>query len=98
MLEVQARLHRRREELAAKGAPPEADTIVPIARGIARETRLLCFDEFQVTNIADAMILGRLFETLFEEGITVVATSNRAPTISTGTACSAIASCRSSSS
>ncbi|WP_428685928.1 cell division protein ZapE [Reyranella sp.] len=79
MLEVQARLHRRREELAAKGAPPESDTIVPIAREIAAETRLLCFDEFQVTNIADAMILGRLFETLFEEGITVIATSNRAP-------------------
>ena len=79
MLEVQARLHRRREELAAKGAPPESDTIVPIAREIAAETRLLCFDEFQVTNIADAMILGRLFETLFEEGISVIATSNRAP-------------------
>ena len=79
MLEVQARLHRRREELAAKGAPPESDTIVPIAREIAAETRLLCFDEFQVTNIADAMILGRLFETLFEEGITVIATSNRTP-------------------
>jgi len=79
MLEVQARLHRRREELAAKGAPPESDTIVPVAREIAAETRLLCFDEFQVTNIADAMILGRLFETLFEEGITVIATSNRAP-------------------
>jgi cell division protein ZapE len=79
MLEVQARLHRRREELAARGAPPEADTIVPIAREIAQQTRLLCFDEFQVTNIADAMILGRLFETLFDEGLTVVATSNRAP-------------------
>ncbi len=79
MLEVHARLHRRREKLAAKGAPPEADTIVPIARGIAGETRLLCFDEFQVTNIADAMILGRLFETLFDEGLTVIATSNRAP-------------------
>ena len=79
MLEVQARLHRRREELAARGAPPESDTIVPIGKEIAAETRLLCFDEFQVTNIADAMILGRLFETLFEEGITVVATSNRAP-------------------
>jgi cell division protein ZapE len=79
MLEVHERLHRRREELAAQGAPPEADTIVPIAREIARETRLLCFDEFQVTNIADAMILGRLFETLFDEGLTVIATSNRAP-------------------
>ncbi|MEA2809801.1 MAG: cell division protein ZapE, partial [Rhodospirillaceae bacterium] len=55
MLEVQARLHSRREKLAAEGAPPEADTIVPIAREIAEETRLLCFDEFQVTNIADAM-------------------------------------------
>jgi cell division protein ZapE len=79
MLEVHERLHRRREELASRGAPPEADTIVPIARQIARETRLLCFDEFQVTNIADAMILGRLFETLFDEGLTVIATSNRAP-------------------
>ena len=79
MLEVHDRLHRRREELAAQGAPPEADTIVPIAKAIGQETRLLCFDEFQVTNIADAMILGRLFETLFEEGLTVIATSNRAP-------------------
>ncbi len=79
MLEVQARLHGRREKLAAEGAPPEADTIVPIAREIARETRLLCFDEFQVTNIADAMILARLFETLFAQGITVIATSNRKP-------------------
>lgn len=79
MLEVHERLHRRREELAARGAPPESDTIVPIARAIASETRLLCFDEFQVTNIADAMILGRLFETLFDEGVTVVATSNRVP-------------------
>jgi cell division protein ZapE len=79
MLEVQERLHRRREMLAAKGAPPEADTIVPIAREIASEARLLCFDEFQVTNIADAMILARLFETLFDEGITIVATSNRKP-------------------
>jgi cell division protein ZapE len=79
MLEVHDRLHRRREELAAKGAPPEADTIVPIAKAIAQETRLLCFDEFQVTNIADAMILGRFFEVLFDEGVTVIATSNRAP-------------------
>jgi cell division protein ZapE len=79
MLEVHERLHRRREELAARGASPETDTIVPIAKAIASETRLLCFDEFQVTNIADAMILGRLFETLFDQGMTVIATSNRAP-------------------
>src|SRR4029450_13746839 len=79
MLEVQDRLHRRREDLAAKGAPPEADTIVPIAKQIASETRLLCFDEFQVTNIADAMILARLFGVLFDEGLPVIATSNRKP-------------------
>jgi cell division protein ZapE len=79
MLEVQERLHRRREELSARGAPPESDTIVPIAKEIAGETRLLCFDEFQVTNIADAMILARLFEVLFDEGLTVIATSNRQP-------------------
>ncbi|HZP98572.1 MAG TPA: cell division protein ZapE [Reyranella sp.] len=79
MLEVHERLHKRREELAAQGAPPEADTIVPIAKEIALETRLLCFDEFQVTNIADAMILARFFEVLFDEGVTVISTSNRAP-------------------
>ena len=65
MLEVQERLHRRRRSWRPRRAA-EADTIVPIARQIAEQTRLLCFDEFQVTNIADAMILGRLFETLFD--------------------------------
>jgi len=77
MLDVHKRLHNIRQD--AKGKPREADLIAPLARGIAEETWLLCFDEFQVTNIADAMILGRLFEALFEAGLVVVATSNTSP-------------------
>src|SRR5689334_11918565 len=72
MLETHARLRVARES-------EQGDPIEPVAEQIAAEAKLLCFDEMQVTNPADAMILSRLFEKLIAEGVKVVTTSNRPP-------------------
>ncbi|MBI2584645.1 MAG: cell division protein ZapE [Rhodospirillales bacterium] len=79
MQEVHKRVHSFRQAVLAKKAPESSDPLVALSRIITDQAWLLCFDEFHVTDIADAVILGRLFEALFEEGVVVVATSNRAP-------------------
>ena len=72
MLETHERLRVARER-------KQGDPIEPVAEAIAVEAKLLCFDEMQVTNPADAMILSRLFGKLLSEGVKVVTTSNRPP-------------------
>ena len=72
MLEIHERLHQLQTS--------HADKVLPsLAQELAEETWLLCFDEFHVTNIVDAMILGRLFSALFDAGVIILSTSNWAP-------------------
>src|ERR1700722_12592517 len=78
MAEVHERIYGFRQNIA-RGEIAEGDVIALTAASIFDQAWLLCFDEFHVTDIADAMILGRLFSKLFELGTVVVATSNVAP-------------------
>ncbi len=77
MIEVHDYIHSRRDQI---GGREGIDATLPLlAERIAEKFRVLCFDEFHVTDVADAMILGRLFRHLYERGVVIVSTSNWEP-------------------
>ncbi len=78
MADIHERVHRWRQQVKAGGAAGD-EPVGPLVEALADEASVLCFDEFSVTDIADAMILGRLFSGLFTKGVVVVATSNVEP-------------------
>jgi cell division protein ZapE len=84
-IQAKRRLHfhafmaQAHERIAAARSSVKGDPLPAVAEAIATEAHLLCFDELFVNDIADAMVLGRLFRGLFERGVIVVATSNVAP-------------------
>ncbi len=78
MADVHERIYQHREALK-RGETKQEDPIPPVANQLIAEAWVLCFDDFSVTDIADAMILSRLFEQLFERGCLLVATSNVEP-------------------
>ena len=72
MQEIHSGMHAARKE-------GREDALSPVAKEVTESVRLLAFDEMQITDITDAMIVGRLFEFLFDAGVVVVTTSNRVP-------------------
>jgi len=78
MADVQDRIQKHRQA-RKNGDVKEDDPIPPVAKALAEQAWVLCFDEFSVTDIADAMILSRLFSALFANGVVLIATSNVAP-------------------